>query len=367
MADPVLQWLSEAKRAASRTKVPASVLLGLIGVESGGREGLTSSTGAQGLTQFEPGTAREVGVDVRPGHATSQIEGAAKYLVQLGFEKDPARALASYNAGPGNPAAGAGYAQKVLALARKYGALPAAAPVKAVASSAVPVSSSGASQVDPAALAALVASVQHAGPRESAQLVTPAFAARAPMAGQGLVTGGVQAPSPGQSLSAALTAIAGLGGGSVGSAVSGPAASPQAVSAAPQAPSGGVVNIDKAANRPGVGLTRGILKVVRHVAAVAQQPLTVGTGTNHSRMTVDGNVSDHWSGNATDIPATGDELIKLGQDALIAAGMPEKEARKQSGGLFNVPYGQHRRIQIIFNTHVGGDHTNHLHVGVSAL
>jgi hypothetical protein len=120
------------------------------------------------------------------------------------------------------------------------------------------------------------------------------------------------------------------------------------------------------ANRPGVGLTPGVLKVVRAVAAQAGHPLTIGTGTNHSRMTVDGNVSDHWSGNATDIPSSGDNLTKLGQQALIAAGMDPAEARKQKGGLFNVPYGKHRRIQIIFNTNQGGDHYNHLHVGVTA-
>jgi hypothetical protein len=32
---------------------------------------------------------------------------------------------------------------------------------------------------------------------------------------------------------------------------------------------------------------------------------------------------------------------------------------RQDGGLYNIG-----RYQIIFNTHEGGDHTNHLHVGV---
>jgi len=29
--------------------------------------------------------------------------------------------------------------------------------------------------------------------------------------------------------------------------------------------------------------------------------------------------------------------------------------------------GQHRRIQVIFNTNEGGDHHNHVHVGVTGL
>jgi hypothetical protein len=47
--------------------------------------------------------------------------------------------------------------------------------------------------------------------------------------------------------------------------------------------------------------------------------------------------------------------------------MSPKRARQQRGGLYNIPYGKGRRIQVIFNTHAGGDHTDHLHVGVTAL
>jgi hypothetical protein len=36
---------------------------------------------------------------------------------------------------------------------------------------------------------------------------------------------------------------------------------------------------------------------------------------------------------------------------------------KQSGGLFNLHWRGHR-IQVIFNTTEGGNHWNHLHVGV---
>jgi hypothetical protein len=125
------------------------------------------------------------------------------------------------------------------------------------------------------------------------------------------------------------------------------------------APGGAKGSVNKApgADRAGVATKPVVLSFVSKIAGIFGQSLTIGTGTRHSRMTVDGNVSDHWSGNAADIPATGRRLIRLGQAALIAAGMDPSEARRKTGGLFNV--GGH---QIIFNTHLGGDHTNHLHV-----
>lgn len=118
--DPVLQWAGEARQAGRAHNVAPELLLALISVESGGREGLTSSAGAGGLTQFIPGTARQYGVDVRPGHARSQIDGAARYLADLGVHDNPERALASYNAGPGNWRAGLGYAKEVLARVGNY-------------------------------------------------------------------------------------------------------------------------------------------------------------------------------------------------------------------------------------------------------
>lgn len=127
----VLRWAGLARRAEAQTGVPAHVLLGLVEIESGGIEGRTSSAGAGGLTQFMPSTAREYNVNVAPGHAWSQILGAAKYLKDLGFDRDRVLALKSYNAGPGNPGAAGDYADKVLAAARKYtgvgGNVPAAA------------------------------------------------------------------------------------------------------------------------------------------------------------------------------------------------------------------------------------------------
>jgi soluble lytic murein transglycosylase-like protein len=120
VADAVLQWVGEARLAEQQTGIPADVLLGLISVESSGVEGRTSSAGAGGLTQFIAGTAARYHVNVAPGHARSQIMGAAHYLVDLGFKSNPTRALNAYNGaqtigGRPNP-----YAANVLNAAKRY-------------------------------------------------------------------------------------------------------------------------------------------------------------------------------------------------------------------------------------------------------
>lgn len=115
--DTVTKWSPYYVVAGRKWGIPASVLAAQVHLESGGQEGLTSSAGARGLTQFMPGTAASYDVDVTPGHAESQIDGAAHYLHDLGFSADPRKAIASYAAGPGNYTAGLDYADKLLALA----------------------------------------------------------------------------------------------------------------------------------------------------------------------------------------------------------------------------------------------------------
>ena len=102
--------------------------------------------------------------------------------------------------------------------------------------------------------------------------------------------------------------------------------------------------------------SKNVVQAGRRISEIAGGPITIGTGTNHSRLTVNGNVSDHWGGNAADVPATGRQLLRLGRAALIAAGMAPRRARQVKGGLYNV-----NGWQIIFNTNEGGNHYDHLH------
>lgn len=100
--EPVRHW-------ASRNRLPASLVYGIIRQESAFEPGLTSVAGARGLMQLMPGTARELahqfGVAFEPAKLTDP-----SYNLQLGttyfrqvmsmFDDNLELALAGYNGGP---------------------------------------------------------------------------------------------------------------------------------------------------------------------------------------------------------------------------------------------------------------------------
>lgn len=91
---------SLAQQTAQRHGVPVNLFEGLIQQESAWRPGAVSSSGAIGLGQLMPGTARELGVD--PRDPAQNLDGSARYLKQqLDRFGTPELALAAYNAGPG--------------------------------------------------------------------------------------------------------------------------------------------------------------------------------------------------------------------------------------------------------------------------
>jgi hypothetical protein len=120
------------------------------------------------------------------------------------------------------------------------------------------------------------------------------------------------------------------------------------------------VLVAKGANRSGVTLQPDILAFARAVAGTFGQPLRITTGTNHNQFVAGTNrQSAHWTGEAADLAASGKRLTRMGQAALIAAGANPVWARKQTGGLFNI-----NGRQIIFNSMEGGNHYDHLHIGI---
>lgn len=129
----------------------------------------------------------------------------------------------------------------------------------------------------------------------------------------------------------------------------------------------GKVSVASTANRAGVPLSSGLINFVNSMTQWAGN-LSIGTGSNHSKMTSSGNVSDHWTGNGADLPATGKRGDTIAYAALRAAGVAEKDARRmaRNGGVFNINHGGYR-IQILWKTNVGGNHFNHVHVGVRKL
>lgn len=113
-------------------------------------------------------------------------------------------------------------------------------------------------------------------------------------------------------------------------------------------------------------LQKPLVGFAKKVAQVYGGTLTGKDGSTHSKYTVNGNVSDHHAGNATDIfwidgkPARGDLLIRAGRAALIAAGMPRAQALKAPGGLYNV--NGHQIIFGVDGAQNGGNHMDHLHI-----
>ncbi len=134
-----------AADAARRHGVPVHKFMGLIDQESAWDPQARSGAGAQGLGQLMPGTARELGVQ-NPYDPAQNLDGAARYLrQQMDRFGSMDKALAAYNAGPGNVQRYGGippfretqnYVPAVLEKSQKYANFSGGAPAPASAPSA---------------------------------------------------------------------------------------------------------------------------------------------------------------------------------------------------------------------------------------
>jgi hypothetical protein len=225
-------------------------------------------------------------------------------------------------------------------------------------------------------LQALTQAQQSPGPG-SASIQAPDFSAQAVMPqGFGAVSAG--APAPKTDIGSLAAAIQTIGGnvpqaqaGSTTTDTPSTATSSSDMSAAYPGKTG-AVKFSASADRPGVKTQAITKEFLSRVAGFSHRTIEVGTGTNHNRMTTSGNVSDHWTGNAADLPMPVDSKIGdlTAAHALEAAGVPWSHAIQmaQKGGVFNVTpkSGEFkgRRVQVLWKTMVGGNHHNHVHVGV---
>lgn len=95
------QYVPLIEISAARWGVPDSLLASQLNAESGFNPNAKSGAGAEGIAQFEPGTAQSIGVN--PWIPSSAIDGMAQldsqYNAQFGSWD---LALAAYNAGPGS-------------------------------------------------------------------------------------------------------------------------------------------------------------------------------------------------------------------------------------------------------------------------
>jgi hypothetical protein len=120
------QYQSLINEAAQESGIPESVVAAQVNDESGFNPNALSSTGAEGMFQFEPGTYNAVAqqAGVQPGTEYNPADEEKAYVVymdQLLQEEGGSldKALEAYNAGPGDLAAGASYASGILSAANE--------------------------------------------------------------------------------------------------------------------------------------------------------------------------------------------------------------------------------------------------------
>jgi len=91
------------KQAAMKYDIPEDLIASVIQQESNFKNDVVSKSGAQGLMQLMPGTAKFLGVK-DSFDPVQNITGGARYLRQMldQFNGNIELALAAYNAGPGN-------------------------------------------------------------------------------------------------------------------------------------------------------------------------------------------------------------------------------------------------------------------------
>lgn len=142
----------------------------------------------------------------------------------------------------------------------------------------------------------------------------------------------------------------------------------------------GKVKVLPGANRPGVGLHKPLLVFLGLVAGQTREAIEIATGTNHNQFVLGThNQSDHWTGDASDLNVGGDARRdgkagakgdNIATAALVVLGVPRSQARQFAingkldfGEASNYTWnGCH--VQVGWRTMVGGNHWDHVHIGV---
>jgi len=371
-------WQTVARRKAQKYGIDPGLFLAQMTQEAHGQD-VRSGAGAQGPAQFMPGTAASVGLTPVTVHQLKPAYDAAAKLMASYVKKygNYKNALIAYNAGPGAighslPSETQNYLKIIMGNHPNSSATGGGGGTGAGISSLAATSgiTTGASDRF-SQLADVLKNLEAATPNVQIPYTGGRFNQMLTegMSNMGLsptptpTTQSFQYTNPYKlpTLSQTVSRLADMFGGGSSSSVTPTLGDLGSGSGMPLSGHNGHVEI----TGPNPGrIKKPVINFMRALSGVAGEKIVGSDGTGHSKYTVNGNISEHWSGMASDIPAAGSHLIKLGQDALIAAGWSPAQARRQKGGLFNVTTKDGTRYQIIFNTQEGGDHTDHLHVGV---
>lgn len=339
MAQPTRKQIMQYGRAVARqTGVPESYFLALIATESAFNPQARSPAGAIGLGQLMPGTARGLGVN--PNNWQQNLRGSARYLKQqLDRFGRIDLALSAYNSGPGGSESKGrvegfketqGYVRRVAELEKQYRAM--------------------GFDVKGGPIGEAVSTRDMEASQEQAQQV---FDAKFPASGAYL-DALKRSGSGGQMLARNVESRPSLPvfrAPPVEPTATASAGAPAAFTA-PQAGGewGGAMNFGRSL----IG-DFGPLKVVSE--------------KRDRKSTASGGVSDHWTGSknayAWDL-SDGSHPTK-NMDRKAAQILGSLGIKYKGGPVVVTKTVGNYRVQVLYRTNVGGNHHNHIHVGVRRI
>jgi hypothetical protein len=338
-----VNWKLEATKIAKTMGLDVKLFHALISQESGWNPNARSPVGAIGFGQLMPGTARGLGVD--PYDPRQNLLGAARYLKrQLDAFGDPKLALAAYNAGPG--------------AVQKYGGVPPYAETQRYVRSVMQMAGD-----TPSVAKTPVPSPTRQPRNLSAPPVFPGVG-----------------PGPATSDAGAAQAFENLGRISRGenplhtlfdltSTVASEVAQPDPVSfTRPELPTQPQPTPSEAPKATGQGDWGGSHNYAGTFAEVGfAHGLKAVSEKRDRKATASGGVSDHWTGSknsyAYDLSNGSAPTKEMDAAAIeIAARLGMRYDAKRPLVLTRTINGY--RVQVLYRTNVGGNHFNHIHVGV---
>lgn len=342
-----MNWKAEAAKIARTIGIPVNLFHALISHESGWNPNARSPVGAIGFGQLMPGTARGLGVD--PNDPRQNLVGAARYLKrQLDAFGSPQLALAAYNAGPG--------------AVQKYGGIPPYAETQRYVRNVMRT----AGETPSVARVPTPKPPSKVADLNNAPVMVDAVASPGALVGSGEAQalenlGRIARGEDPLHTLFDLTAA-------VGKEVAQPSPATFTRPELPTSPHPVPAEAPKAIPKNPGGDWGGSHAVARTFANVGfGLGLQAVSEKRDRKATASGGTSDHWVGSKTSYAydlsngsAPTEEMDRAAVE--IAARLGMKYDGKRPLVLTKTINGY--RVQVLYRTNVGGNHFNHIHVGV---